>query len=192
VTSEWSSRVRGDGVMNPVDIPDLAGVAQRPALGHARDPSLEHFVRGVIVDEFQGVEPPAQAFDGVIAYLRAQDACAAGTAAVTLASAADDVRRALAAAENADAATARLVLLAAQDAMGRVAERLPVRRFGRERRDLERLSRELGALRGASDVHVALTTALPGWRPRFDAVAARIARRERQTYFNEATLRAAL
>jgi hypothetical protein len=194
VTSEWGSHVRGDGVMNPVDIPDLVGVGQRSALGHGRDPSLEHFVRGVIVDEFQGVEPPAQAFEGVIAYLRAldADACPAGIVAITLTSAADDVRRAVAAAESADAPTARLVLLAAQDATGRIAERLPARRFARERRDLERLSRELGALRNAGDVDAAVATTLPGWRPRFDAVVTRIARREQRTYFNEATLRAAL
>jgi hypothetical protein len=37
-----------------------------------------------------------------------------------------------------------------------------------------------------------MTTALPGWRARFDAVAARVAQRKRLTYFNEATLRAAL
>jgi hypothetical protein len=194
VTSEWGSRVRGDGVMNPVAIPDLAGVGRRSALGHARDPSLEHFVRSVIVDEFQGVEPPAQAFEGVVAYLRAldADACPAGPAPVTLAGAADDVRRALDAAENADAPTARLVLLAAQDAMGRIAERLPARRFGLERRRLESLSRELGAMRRAEDVGAALATALPGWRPRFDAVATRIGQRESRTYFNEAALRAAL
>jgi hypothetical protein len=87
VTSEWSSRVRGDGVMNPVDIPDLAGVAARAAFGQAREPSLETFVRGVIEEEFQGEAPPTQAFDGVIAYLRALDAtaCPEGAAPVTLA-----------------------------------------------------------------------------------------------------------
>jgi hypothetical protein len=194
VTSAWSSRVRGDGVMNPVDIPDLAGVAARAAFGQAREPSLEAFVRGVIEEEFQGEAPPAQALDGVIAYLRALDAtaCPEGAAPVTLQTAADDVRRAVAAAEGADAATARLVLLAAQDAIGRIVERLPERRFARERTRFEALARELGALRGVDDAHAAMTTALPGWRARFDAVAARVAQRKRLTYFNEATLRAAL
>jgi hypothetical protein len=192
VTSEWSSRVRGDGVMNAIDIPDLAGVGQRSALGRARDPSLEHFVQSVIVEEFQGAEPPAQAQAGLIAYLRALDLCAPSSAPVTLASAAEDVRRAVAAAEAADAATARLVLLAAQDAMGRIAERLPARRFARERRGYEALSRELGAMRNAGDVHAAMAAAQPGWSARFDAAVARTARQERRTYFNEATLRRAL
>ena len=191
VTSEWASAVRGDGVANPIDIPDLAGVGARSAFGRARDPSLEHFVRGVIVEEFQGAAPPAQAEAGLFAYLRALEQCAPGMAPVTLAGAAGDVRRALAAAESADAPTARLLLLAAQDGMGRIVERLPPRRFARERRSLEALSRELGAMRGG-DVHAAMQTGLPGWRARFDAVAARAARRERHTYFNEPTLRRAL
>lgn len=193
VTSEWSSAVRGDGVLNPVDIPDLAGISARATFGQSRDPSLEHFVHSVIVEEFQGHEPPPQALASLIAYLRALDPAQCATAGpITLAHAADDVRRAISAAETTDAATASLTLLAAQDAMGRIVERLPPRRFANERRRLEVLSRELGALRSASDVHAALLDAGPSWRARFDATIARIARRERRTYFNEATLRTAL
>jgi hypothetical protein len=191
VTSEWSSKTRGDGIVNPVDIPDLAGLAQRAAFGQARDPSLEHFVHGVIVEEFQGPDPPAQAFEGVLAYLRGLDACRMEMAPVTLAGAAADVRRALAAAESADDETAKLVLLAAQDAMGRIVERLPARRFARDRSGLEALSRELGAMRNG-DVAAAMQIALPGWRARFDGVVARLSRRERQTYFDQRTLRRAL
>ncbi len=192
VTSEWASKVRGDGVVNPVDIPDLVGVSQRPALGRLRDPSLEHFVSSVIVEEFQGQMPPAQAFAGLLSYMRAltASACTRGETPITLASAADDVRRALSAAQAADGPTASLLLLAAQDGVGRIVERLPRRPFARERRRFEVLARELGALRGAGDG--ALADALPAWRVRFDAAASTIARRERRTYFNEATLRAAL
>ncbi len=194
VTSEWASAVRGDGLANPLPIPDLAGASNHAAFGQARERSLEVFVRDVIVEEFQGAPPPTQAFDGVIAYLRALrlDTCPASEAAITLESAADDVRRALAAAENADAETARLVLLAGQDGVGRIVERLPAARFARDRRRFERLARELGAWRNADDIHATLATAAPGWRARFDAAVARIARKQAQTYFNEATLRAAL
>lgn len=194
VTSEWSSKVRGDGIMNPIDIPDLVGVGQRQTFGRPRDASLEHFVAGVIVEEFQGEAPPTQAFAGLIAYLRAldQSACPGGEIAFTLAAATSDVYRALNAAQTADAATASLLLLAAQDAMGRIAERFPVRRFASERRQLEALSRDLGVLRGASDIGAALAESLPAWRARFDAAIERLERHERRTYFNEATLRAAL
>ncbi|MFT3726752.1 MAG: hypothetical protein QM759_02880 [Terricaulis sp.] len=64
--------------------------------------------------------------------------------------------------------------------------------FARDRAQLEVLSRELGAMRYANDVLAALDTTAPGWSARFDAVVARIAPRERWTYFNEATLRGAL
>lgn len=194
VTSEWASKVRGDAVMNPVDIPDLVGVSRRAALGQARDPSLEHFVRGVIVEEFQGAAPPEQAFAGLLAYLRAlqSGACPQAETRVSLAAAADDVRRALAAARSADAPTASLLLLAGQDAIGRIVERLPRAGFARDRRRLEGLARELGAMRGADELHRAMEAALPAWRARFDASLARLARRERRTYFNETNLRRAL
>jgi hypothetical protein len=194
VSSEWASKVRGDGVLNPLAIPDLADVSQRTAFGHLREPSLDTFVRSVIVEEFQGEPPPAQAFDGMMAYLRAlrSEACPAVGSGITLASAADDVRRTVVAAESADSATARFLLLAGQDAVGRIVERLPPRRFARDRLAFEALSRELGALRNADDLSAGRSAALPGWLARFDATVARVSRRERRTYFNEATVRAAL
>lgn len=192
VTSEWASKTRGDGVMNPRPIPDLTGVSTRPTHGRLNDPSLEHFVHGVIEEEFQGAPPSAEAFDDLIAYLRALDARACrGEVAIRLRDAADDVRRAVAAAQRADAPPANALLLAAQDAMGRIVERLPQARFAPERLALESLARELGEMRASDDPEAALAAGSAGWSARFDGVVARIAPRERQTYFNEATLRAA-
>jgi uncharacterized protein (DUF4415 family) len=193
VTSEWASKVRGDGMMNPRPIPDLAGVGSRPTHGQHADPSLEHFVHSVIEEEFQGARPSPQAFDDLIGYLRALDThnCT-GEVEITLRDAVDDVRRAVSAAQRADAPTASALLLAAQDAVGRVVERLPEARFGRQRTPLETSSRQLGAMRYSPDVRAALETGGPGWRARFDAIVAQIAPRERLTYFNDATLHAAL
>lgn len=191
-TSEWASKVRGDGVMNPRPIPDLAGVGEKATHGHVNDPSLDHFTRSVMTEEFQGPEPTPQAFAGVITYLRALDthACSPAETPETLASAANDVRRAFAGAQNADAPTARLVLYATQDAVGRVVERLPANDFAPERRELENLSRELGALRDANaQVLPALHAMALGWSARFDAVIASIAPRESRTYFNEVQVR---
>jgi hypothetical protein len=178
-------------VSNPVEIPDLNGVTRRTAFGQDRDPSLEHFLNGVIAEEFQGEAPSAATVANLVAYLRALDEgeCdGRGLQPITLSSAADDVRRAVAAADGADEETARLVLLAAQDAMGRIVERLPARRFARERRGFETLSRQLGAMRSSGEMTTAMQVALPGWRARFDAAVSRVARRERQTYFNERAL----
>lgn len=192
-SSEWASKVRGDGVMNPRDIPDLAGVGVRAALGQARDPSLEHFVSGVIVDEFQGQRLPDEAFAALIAYLGSlrDDSCT-GSVEITFADAASDVRRALNAATVSRPQTASLLLLAAQDAIGRIVERLPRSRFGAERRRLETLARELGAMRSSANAPEALTAILAGWMARFDATAASLARREDTTYFNARTLGDAL
>jgi uncharacterized protein (DUF4415 family) len=193
VTSEWASKVRGDGVMNPRPIPDLAGVRSRPTHGQHADPSLEHFVHSVIEEEFQGPPPSPQAFDDLVGYLRALDArSCGGEVRISLHDAANDVRRAVSAAQGADAPTASALLLAAQDAVGRLVERLPEARFGSQRAALEALSRELGAMRYSADVRAALQTGGAGWNARFDAIAAQIAPHERQTYFDEGMLRAAL
>ena len=193
VTSEWASKVRGDGMMNPRPIPDLVDVGSRPTHGQHNDPSLEHFVHSVIEEEFQGPPPSPQAFDDLMHYLRALDAqrCA-GEVRLTLRDAANDVRRAVGAAQRADAPTSSALLLAAQDAVGRVVERLPEARFERQRTALESLARDLGAMRYSTDVRAALETGGGGWSARFDAIVAQVARRERQTYFNEAMLRTAL
>jgi hypothetical protein len=196
VTSEWSSAVRGDGVMNPRSIPDLAGVGRRTTFGSGGETSLEAFVRSVIVEEFQGPPPETRAFDAVIAYLRALDVknCPEGETRITLADAAEDVRRALAAARasarESDVDSASLAVFAAQEALGRIVERLPARSFARERRVLENLARELGEARAAPDIGAALGA--PGWMVRFDATIARLAPRERRTFFNEVALQNAL
>lgn len=192
-SSEWASKTRGDGLLNPRDIPDLAGVGDRSALGQARDPSLEHFVSGVVVDEFQGQRLPDEAFGALIAYLRSlrADDCA-GSVQITLADTAGEVRRALNAAVVSGPQTASLLLLAAQDGIGRIVERLPRRRFGVERRRLEMLARELGSVRSSANTSEALTAVLPGWMARFDATARSLARREDVTYFDETTLGDAL
>ncbi|KAF0178800.1 MAG: hypothetical protein IV086_12905 [Hyphomonadaceae bacterium] len=190
VTSEWASKVRGDGVANPAPIPDLVGVARKGTFGSHGERSLETFVKSVIVDEFQGHEPTPRAFEGLIAYLRALDpAACAPDGRLTLATAADEVRRALAAArvnaEAGDVETSRALRLAAQDAMARLAERLPAPAFNADRRRFEALSRELGAADVAGGFG-------PAWMARFDAAVARVQRRERWTYFNPEVLRAAL
>jgi hypothetical protein len=191
-TSEWASKIRGDGIMNPRPIPDLAGVGAKATHGRLNDPSLEHFTHSVMTEEFQGPEPAPQAFAGVMAYLRALklNACSPRETPETLESAASDVRRAFRAAQTGDAATARLVLYAAQDAVGRVVERLPAPRFSSERRELETLSRQLGAVRDqGGEVLPALNALSQGWMARFDSVIARLQSREAQTYFNEAQVR---
>lgn len=194
VTSEWTSKTRGDGVFNPVPIPDLLHTPAKATFGAARVGSLEAFVRGVIVDEFQGSPPSPAVIAALLAYLGARDpACGDESVRITLTDAADDVRRAFAASRRAsaarDAATASLLLYATQDAVGRIVERLPGRLFARDRATLEQLASELTGLRADPALLAArLSDADVSWRARFDAALSRIARHGRATLFDERTL----
>lgn len=75
ITSSLLSKTRGDGVFNPVRIPDLAA---RDG-SQMRDRASEAFrdkMRALIVEEFDAQPPDEAVFDGVIAYLDSLDASA--------------------------------------------------------------------------------------------------------------------
>jgi hypothetical protein len=196
VTAEWASAVRGDGIMNPRPIPDLTDVGTRKTLGHQKERSLARFVDKVVVEEFQGHTLPAPAMTGLLSYLRAlkTQACPAGvnSAALTLDGAAQEVRDALAAAVKSDAPTAMLLLLGAQEAMGRIDERLPPSRFGEERRAIAQLAHEVGVWRARAQPQAQFAAAARGWMARFDGLMTALAAKESDTYFNATALRAAL
>jgi len=190
VTSSWSSAVRGDGVLNPRDIPSLVDAAQRDAFGAGETLSLHDFIRGVVVEEFQGAGDPT-VIAALTAYVAAleRDACpspARTRAPLSVGSAADDVRRAVAALPHDP--TQAAVALAARDIIGRIVERLPQRRFARERAALEASARALAHPQAL----LAEEGRMTAWRAQFDGTIAAIARRERETYFDEATLAQAL
>ncbi|MES1200741.1 MAG: hypothetical protein ABUS57_04770 [Pseudomonadota bacterium] len=183
VTSEWSSKVRGDGVMNPRAIPDLAGVDAKTSFGSNHVASLDAFVRSVIVEEFQGQPPPPSVLASLTAYLQALDpsACStAGEVAITLEVQRTDVLFAVAALQYADTDTQGPLRLAARAEIARIVERLPADKFAAERAALAGLAREL-AHGGDGD-----------WSARFEAVTNTLKRREDETYYNEATLARAL
>ena len=88
VTSSLMSKRRGDGTVNPRPIPDLAGPPSARIVSH--DPAgraLERFIRGLIVEEFDGPEPAPAVLDGVAAYVRAirAEGCGKSDVPVTLA-----------------------------------------------------------------------------------------------------------
>ncbi len=72
VTSSILSSHRGDGADNPRPIPDLSG--PRDALRVSQAPTgraPEHFIDGLITEEFDGAPPPPPVLDGLAAYVRA-------------------------------------------------------------------------------------------------------------------------
>lgn len=139
ITASLFSSHRGDGKDNPVPIPDLAidlpKISRDPA-----DPALRAFIRGLIVEEFDGLEPPPAALDGLTAYVRAlrKDACPAQPSEPrTLEGELGESALAVFAAEQmiaaGDTATARLLLAAARSSLGRADERLLEHKAARKR-----------------------------------------------------------
>jgi hypothetical protein len=196
VTSEWASRVRGNGRLDPIPIPDLAGAATRPVYGAARILGLSEFIRGVVVEEFQGRDDPAT-IGALAAYVEALGSdCGDGEEKRTLDAAVADVDRTVRAAQDlGDPRMIGLALRAARGLIGRLVERVPERgRLSRERGELARLAGDLAALEDAagSVSPNVVKAAAPGWRARFAAATAPMRARPRATYFDEASLRRAL
>ncbi len=155
VTSSLMSKHRGDGVFNPKAIPDLA--MTRPKVD--RDPArrdLETFIRGLIVEEFDGPEPNAATLDGLALFVRLQvaDGCDDKPEPVTLALdvglLANAVMAAKSATQSRDADTARLMLTSARSALGRIHERYAGRALAGERAAIKKWDAELAILQSGT------------------------------------------
>lgn len=154
VSSSIFSKVRDDGVFNPLPIPTLVGVKGKETFGErAKTASLAAFVESAVADEFQGAPMSAAILDGLVAYMEAMDEshCPAAPLPVTPRQGMISVARALAAAlearERGDHATADFLLVSAQAAAGLVHARYPDARFEKQRAALLRLSAAIGAAR---------------------------------------------
>ncbi len=198
VTSSLFSTRRGDGIANPRPIPDLA--AAPPKISRdAASSALRIFIRGLIVEEFDGLEPPARILDGLTAYVRAlrSTACSAdmprsaaseahGAAAAALAA-----RTALA---EGDPGSARLLLGAARSALGRINERHPgqpaiTRLLLRRDDELRRLQADIAASRSPETT---AERALTRWAKAMMRATAALRAAEPGSLYRAATLERAL
>jgi hypothetical protein len=131
VTASLMSKLRGDGVFNPKPIPDLAGDPAK--LKVSRDPArkdLERFIHGLIVEEFDGPEPPPAVLAGLAAYVRGLSPAACprgGETPITFDDTVFEIDTAVILAEGAfqrgDAPTARVLSASARSGLGRIDER---------------------------------------------------------------------
>jgi hypothetical protein len=176
VTSSLMSSHRGNGTFDPKPIPDLAvpvKISRNPA-----DPALRRFMHGLIVEEFDGAEPPPLILDGLGVYVRAirAEGCdMVGTEPVRLAAALSDIREAIGAAQAAlargDRPAARLMISGARAMLGTIDERfaLPVMAAERGRlraADAGLLGVQQGMDSGTADAARRLTgwlKQMPGW-----------------------------
>ncbi|HEY5723215.1 MAG TPA: hypothetical protein VIT45_12920 [Allosphingosinicella sp.] len=150
VTSSIMSKHRGDGTVNPRPIPDLAGPPSKRIVSRARDSrALEGFIRGLIVEEFDGPEPAPFILDGLAAYVRgiSAEACGEGEVPVTLAGKLDEAREAVALSLDADRETKRLLIAAARSTLGEIDERFRLPGLERSRSILHEADSELRAIR---------------------------------------------
>lgn len=201
VTSSIFSKVRGDGVFNPVPIPSLVGAGDRKSFGHAKAVhSLPQFVNGVIMDEFASDGPPKAVFNDVIAYVKALKPSACPKAAsvpITLATFTDDIGRAVTALQDAlqrkDAKTADFLILAIQSRLGALDERYAGAGLRDASQSLAKVSRALGEMRPqVKQAPAAARKDVREWRARFDSIARRLKMLEPQSLFNPAVLKAAI
>lgn len=187
VTASLMSSHRGDGRFNPKPIPDLGG--PRAALKVSQDPrspALEAFIRGLVVEEFDGPEPPARVLDGLAAYVRALRPSACGrerrvSLAFRLALVEDSAE--LAAAEAGE--TKRLLFAAARSQMGAIDERFATPGGEPARAVLREADRELRRLRSGEAGMETWRRLWPGWKRK-------LLRLEPRSLFDERRLRDAL
>jgi hypothetical protein len=126
VTSSLFSSHRGDGEFNPKRIPDLT--FDEPKISRVEPGILEAFIRGLIVDEFDGEVPPKRVLDGLAAYIRSTNAKACPpseplTVTFDLSRYGAALLTAKAALDQADQSTALAMIRAARSRLGIMAER---------------------------------------------------------------------
>jgi hypothetical protein len=191
--SLFSSR-RGNGEHDPRPIPDLSG--PRTAL-KVEGEALRPFIRGLVVEEFDGREPPPAVLDGLAAYVRAlkPEACPAqAREPITPAVLIDDANRALSAAAVAvaggDGPTAVLMIAAARARLGLIDERY--RTMPTQVARLRAADRRLAALQQAvRDGRLDTPRVLARWTAESQALAAGLSAHQARSLFDPERLKAA-
>ncbi|CAN5839471.1 hypothetical protein BH11PSE1_BH11PSE1_19790 [soil metagenome] len=194
VTSSLFSSHRGDGIDDPVPIPDLSGGRADLKVAPAY---LPPFIHGLITQEFDGPEPPSAVLAGLVAYVRALSPTAcprAGAEPVTVKALMSDARRALAAADalaaRGDRPAAGVMIAAARARLGLIDERyagLP-----RQQRRLRAADTRLAAIAQAlREDRPAARENLARWSADSMKLEASLTRREARSLFNPNHLAAA-
>lgn len=199
VSSSIFSKVRDDGVFNPVEIPSLIGIAGKGSFGTASpQPTLRAFIGSAILEEFQGAPTPPAVVDGLVAYINRMDAAACPAAPVPLTprGAMGDVKRTLAAAREAalkgDSATADFLLVSAQAALGRIHSRFPGEETTALREAITRLAGDIGTMRKSRLEPKLLAAAIDVSGERAKRLGERLQKARRHSLYDPARLRASV
>jgi hypothetical protein len=194
--SLFSSR-RGDGIANPRPIPDLSGPAE--SLKVARSPragELESFIRGLVVEEFDGAEPSSIVLSGLAAYVRSlsPDACPSAAseplrAGRLVEEASRAVRAGIAALGRGDRDAALLVIAAARSQLELIYERYDTADLAAERELLVGADRQLAVVLAAIRARQAgVEERLSAWLTQSQTWSARVEGAEQGSLFRAARL----
>jgi hypothetical protein len=200
VTSSLFSSHRGDGTDNPKPIPDLGGPPGKLKVSRAADTrELADFLHGLVVEEFDGPEPTPAVLEGLAAYVRQvrADACpAAAIEPLTAAIAADDVARAVRAAQGAlirnDGPTAEAVLESARAMLFLIDERYAVPGLDSERNLIRTASLDLGSAQSAIRRGATAGPTLDLWLSRYPSWRASLVRSQARSLYDRGVLETSL
>ena len=191
VTSSIMSSHRGDGVFNPVPIPDLGGDPRK--LKQKGTPNLRTFIHGLITQEFDGHEPPPQVLDGLTAYVNSISpaACNAGASSpVALDAMLSDVDTAVRLAQEilaaGDERTAIVMLRAARSTLGSIDERFRVPGDEASRELLREADSDLRPIETADAPTPAM---FESWHANWPAREKQLRSAEPRSLYSEAVLR---
>jgi hypothetical protein len=197
VTSSLMSTHRGDGVFNPRPIPDLAGTGLMPSR-RLNEAQLAHFIDGIVTEEFEGDEPAPGVLKGLTAYVRAlrPEACPARLGVVSVASSAEDVERAVRAAQGAlarkDDQTALAALAAARALLFLIDERFALPGLEAERSQVRTASLDLASVEAIIRRKAVAGPMLDLWLARYPDWRAQLQRAERRSLYDPAVLAKAM
>lgn len=199
VTSSLMSTHRGDGVFNPRPIPDLAGPADKLVSRQLDIGQLQHFLGGIVTEEFEGDPPAPGVLKGLATYVHQQSATACPAATVSpvdVAGGADDAARAVKAARGAltrgDDQTALAVIEAGRAMLFLIDERYAAPSLRSERSLVRTASLDLSSAEGAIRRKADARPMLDLWLDRYPAWRAQLQGAERRSLYDRAVLAAAI
>ncbi len=197
VTSSLMSSHRGDGLANPAVIPDLTGPEYSRKISRENNSrALEKFIRGLIVEEFDGPEPSRMTLDSLATYVRMLSPSACKIRAeqkIQLKNYLADVRNAIQATQFAlddnDRATARLMIASARSTLGIINERYASDKLSDHRRLLHNADLQLAAIQKAIDLEADdISLRIITWQTRMPRWSKPLERDEAMSLFNAENL----
>jgi hypothetical protein len=184
VTSSLMSSHRGDHIVNPKPIPDLGGPRSLLKVSRGPDGKLESFIRGLVVEEFDGAEPPKEVLAGLAAYVRAlrPEVCLGRDRPIRLAERMVEVDAAVALARASEGETRRMMLAAARSTLGAIDERFQLPGLESQRALLQRADKILEAIRSEG-------TNFADWNRIWPGIRSNLLLSERRSLFARSRLR---